>query len=439
MSDHIESVLAAITKADPMRGHAARAVIDGLTGGEDLELIDLASVQAFAWYVIPMKWMTDLDGHREAVGAAAEVLSRLGLDRYAAVFASEQTARILEAYHQSTEAGFAAFRKAVAASGVEPPDLDDFAWGGVMGWQESSARTAVARALEAAIVAGELRPGASGWKRVAAAVTQRTLDTELPDAAGQTLRNLVLTERLGLWVDTVRGGGRRLHGIRSRHANRLLHPIPVPADVDERMAPVRWLLERTGVKVTLTQAGYLDTATVRDGCERFGWDLFWTDRAAKSESEVVQLYELHELLRRLGAVRRQGKRLTLLKRGRTWLDDPEVAWREMAAGLAPNDWSRAVAEVITLLHLDGVRLDHGIYETVAGILAEVGWSTDGEPPNAGAVTSSWYDVQRPLRMLTAAEEVGKWDERHTVLAPFAVDTLLEMVRAAATGPRSSPW
>jgi hypothetical protein len=42
-------------------------------------------------------------------------------------------------------------------------------------------------------------------------------------------------------------------------------------------------------------------------------------------------------------------------------------------------------------------------------------------------------------MLTAAEEVGRWDERHTVLEPFAVDTLLEMVRAAATGPRSSPW
>ncbi|MGF1668246.1 MAG: hypothetical protein ACFCVC_18455 [Acidimicrobiia bacterium] len=439
MSDHIESVLAAMAEADPMRGSAARGVIDGLTGGEALDMIDLASVQSYAWYTIPVKWMADLDGHMEAVDAAAEVLSRLGLDGYAAVFASEETARILAIYHQSEQAGFEAFRKAVAASGVEPPDLDDFAWGGVMGWQESSARTAVGRALETAMVAGELRPGASGWKRVAATVTQRTLDAELPDAAGQTLRNLVLTERLGWWVDAMQGRARRLHDLRSRHANRLLHPVPVPADVDERMAPVRWLLERTGVKLTLTQAGYVDTATVRDGAERFGWMMNWPERPPKSESEALELFELHQLLRRLGAVRRSGKLLTLIKRGQTWLDHPEAAWREMAVGLAPNDWSRAVAEVITLLYLDGVRFDHGMYEAAAEILAEVGWLTDGEPPGARVVMSGWYDVERPLRMLTATEEVGKWEERHTVLAPFAVDTLLEMTRAAAAGPRSSPW
>ena len=100
---------------------------------------------------------------------------------------------------------------------------------------------------------------------------------------------------------------------------------------------------------------------------------------------------------------------------------------------------RAVAEVIALLYLDGVRFDQGMYEAAAEILAEVGWLSDGKPPSATVVMSGWHDVGRTLRMLTATEDVGKGEERHTVLAPFAVDTLLEMIRAAATGPRSSPW
>jgi hypothetical protein len=274
---------------------------------------------------------------------------------------------------------------------------------------------------------------------VAAQVTERALDAAIPDLAGQTRRSLVVTERHGWWDDTMRGRAPRLHDLRSRHANRLLHPVPVPPDVDERMAPVRWLLERTGEKVTLTQAGYLDTATVSDGAKRFGWMMLWPERPPKSESEAVELFELHQMLRRLGAVRRQGKLLHLNKRGRTWLDDPEVAWREMAAGLAPNDWVRAVAEVIALLYLDSQRIEDEMYEAAAEVLAEVGWSTDGRPPDSRLVMSSWYDVRRPLRMLTATEDVGKREERHTVLAPFAVDTLLEMIRAAATGPRSSPW
>ena len=81
-----------------------------------------------------------------------------------AISRSGTTAGILDAYQESTARGKAAFRKAFQASGIDPSDLPDFAWGSVMGLQEARALAAAAGFLELAIAVGDLVPGSKGWK-----------------------------------------------------------------------------------------------------------------------------------------------------------------------------------------------------------------------------------------------------------------------------------
>ena len=435
----LERVLQAIATVDRRRADRARSVIEWLTGGEGLGVVDLASVQRLAWYELPLKWSGPPHRHAEVLEVAGELFERLGLERYAAVFRSPETVDILDAYDRSEREGFRAFQAAYERSGIDPPDLDDFEWGEVMGWEEASARRATERALEDAIVAGDLAPAASGWKSVARAVTAGVLNGPHPEISVQSRRHAILTERLEAWLGGSERRSRGLHALRSRYVKRLLHPVPAPTDTPERMAPITWFLNRTEDGVPLTQAGYLPTAMVREGWKEFGWNLEWTDRPPRSESEVVQLYELHHLLRRLGAVRRRGSDLRLTAKGRHMAHDVEAAWRTVAAGLSDGDWPRAVAEMITLLLLDGVSLDRELEARAAAMLGETGWHTDGEPPDSTAVMSAWYATRRPLGAVGGIERAGDWHARETILTGFGEATLLEQIRAAATGPRSRPW
>ncbi|HDK46008.1 MAG TPA: hypothetical protein ENG94_06985 [Actinobacteria bacterium] len=205
------------------------------------------------------------------------------------------------------------------------------------------------------------------------------------------------------------------------------------------MEPITWFLDSVEEKTQLTQAGYLPTAMVREAWDRFDWNLGWTDRPPHSEIEVVQLYELHRLLRRLGAVRRRGRDLHLSRLGRRMREDLEAAWRAVAAGLSDGEWPRAVAEVFTLLLLDGERRDREREAQASAILGNVGWRTDGEPPDTRAVASTWWVTRRPLAALGGVDREGDWTSPLTRLTGFGGATLLEQIRAEATGPRSRPW
>jgi hypothetical protein len=212
----------------------------------------------------------------------------------------------------------------------------------------------------------------------------------------------------------------------------------VPAEVAERMKPITWFLDRIGEGARLTQAGYLPTAMVREGWERFSWDLGWTDRPPRSEIEAIQVHELHWLLRRLGAVRRRSHSLLLSRLGKRMQDDPEVSWRTVAEGLSDGEWPRAAAEVFTLLLLDGEEKDRELAAQATEIVAEAGWRTDGEPPDPKAVSAAWWVTRRPLAALGGIERAGDWTSRTTSLTGFGEATLLEQIRAEATGPRSRP-
>lgn len=435
----VESVLKAMAAEDRQRADHARSVIEWLTGGEGIAGVDLAGVLRFAWYEMPVKWAGPLDMRTAVLEAAGELFKRLRLERYAYVFLSHETRAILEAYERSDSEGFEAFQAGYARSGVDPPDLDDFAWGDVMGWEEISARRATERALEEAIVAGDLSPGASGWKSAARAITAEVLDGLHPEIPVHSRRDAIVTERLESWIGRPERGSRELHALRSRHVKRLLHPVATPADVEERMVPIFWFLDRAEQGIRLTQAGYLPTAMVREGWERFGWDLGWTDRPPRSESEATEIHEIHHLLRRLRAVRRRGSDLLLTSRGRHLTQHVDAAWRMVATGLSDGEWPRAVAEVVTLLLFDGVRLDRELEARSAAILGEVGWRTGDEPPDSRAVMSGWYETRRPLSVLGGIDRIGDWRVSESVLTAFGEATLTEHLRATATGPRSRPW
>ena len=436
--DPLQRALAEMEAVDPDLARTAESVVEWLTAGEGVEVIDLAGVLRFAWYELPVKWSGPPDLSGRVLAAAAELFDRLDLTRYAAVCRSTETARIQRAYARARREGFEAFHAAYQRSGVDPPHLDDFVWGEVMGSEEVAARATTEQALEEAMTQGRLTPGASGWKSVAIRVTAGVLDSPHPTLPGQTHRTAILTERLDDWLRRAQERSPALHALRSRHVNRLLHPIPVPADVAERMKPITWFLDRVDQRAQLTQAGYLPTAMVREGWELFDWDLGWTDRPPRSETEVGRLYELHMLLRRLGAVRRRGRDLRLSRLGGRMREDPELAWRTAAAGLSDGEWPRAVAEVFTLLLLDGEQRDQELEAQATAILSEAGWRTDGEPPDTRTVGSAWWVTQRPLAALGGVERDGDWRSRITRLTGFGEASLLEQIRVEATGPRSTP-
>ena len=119
-------------------------------------------------------------------------------------------------------------------------------------------------------------------------------------------------------------------------------------------------------------------------------------------------------------------------------DDPQVAWRKVAAGLSDGEWARAVAEVFTLLLVGGETLDRKLESKARAIVAQAGWRTDGEPPDTDAVASAWWTTRRPLRVLGGLERGGDRRSPTTTLTGFGQATLLEQIRAEATGPRSRP-
>ena len=139
--EDVEGAIERMAGRDLDRGRDAEHVYDTLTWGEGPSRIDQAGVQRWLWYELPTKYMTDEPGYMTRLAAvAAELFDELGLGAYAEICRSQVTAGVHAAFDRSRGDGFAAMRKALASSGIDPPDLDSFAWGQVMGTEEAMAR-----------------------------------------------------------------------------------------------------------------------------------------------------------------------------------------------------------------------------------------------------------------------------------------------------------
>lgn len=203
----VDAAIDRLRDQNPMLGRYAAEAASWLIAGEGIGMIDQMSLQEFLWWHLPRKTpQADWDG---IVTGAVALLGELGLDRYAAIARSETTHEIHGAWRFSPDRAAKLAREAERSSGVQPPDTGLITWGSIMGVYEHAARQAVSRALESAMVDGDLVPGGKGWKTTAAAICDLTMLEAHEAELGQTLLGLVETERAGTWLDAARADQHR--------------------------------------------------------------------------------------------------------------------------------------------------------------------------------------------------------------------------------------
>jgi hypothetical protein len=174
--------------------------------------------------------------------------------------------------------------------------------------------------------------------------------------------------------------------------------MPDPA-TDAATAPARWLLELGDQDgIPLTQTNSLARAIVREAAER--WPHWWSAEVhgpPHREADVGVLGALHEGLKRLRLVRRQGRKLLTTARGRGLAQDPAALLELLATDLGAADpFSETVASAIvhTLAAADDCEWDEVRRAAFAHI--EPGWwqGPDGRPPDENAVGWVVGDVLR---------------------------------------------
>jgi hypothetical protein len=258
--------------------------------GDPLVALSAAEVERFCWYELPRKWHANTPEQRRAVAVLADLLTGVGRVRAAAVCASATTAQVLAAWQRSEEAGFAAYRQAVAASPTTLPDVPELSWGQVTGVQEALARANLEARLEQALDEGELDPDARTFPAARRRLVQHWLTTPQPVFEGRAPLAAVHRERRALWAAAPPTERRALL---AAVLPALEESAPAPVDTAE---PLRWLLEQIGDGVTLTQAGYLPRELVEAAFARYP---YWypIGKGPRSEADLFQLADLRELAR----------------------------------------------------------------------------------------------------------------------------------------------
>lgn len=445
--DEVEAALGRIGARDPELEREASDVFGSLTWGEGPQVLRQAGVQDWLWYIVPTKYLTDEVGYMTHLAqAAAALFEELGLHRYAAICQSETTQRVHAAFDESDAAGRAAMSKAMEASGLQPPDLVDFEWGGVMGWGESTARSAVEDALEAAIVSGRMVVGGRGWRTRQAEVTAATLDEDHPIEPGQSWRTVVITERIQQWVEAADRRSPRLGLLRAATANRLLHPIDAPAEVASMMQPISWFLRSFGDEQPLTQAGYLTPAVVRRlHDDAPSDDSLSQNRPPRTELDAPMLHRIRNWLQAAGALRKHNKTLRRTKHGAVAAENPVEAWRLLVSNLGDQGWDRFVVETCALMMLDcGSEIGtSALFSEAAKVAADLGWATSDHgqehPPGEREVSAAFHGMLPILESCGAVVRSGDWRNRRVELTAAGATTMLAAIRLSAAGPRSGPW
>lgn len=330
-----------------------------------------------------------------------------------------------------------AHRRAQKASGVEPPDTEKLSWGTYFGLHENAALHGAAAALEMAILAGDLQPGAPGWTKKQKDITRAWLTTSNAAFEGKAPLEAAHAERIEDWL---RGRSDTRRPLLEAVEPRLVDPIAVPADAENALEPLRWFLAAAEQEIPLTQKHNLGRAFVQEAAARYEWWDFF--HRLTTELEVPYPHELHQFARRLKLVRRKGRKLLLAPAGRRGLQDIETLWRTVAHGLfVGEEFEQAVAELLfPLLITEGETQTDEIKGRIAAILAEQGWGTRDEwgrqvPIGENGAARGMWDVTKiavPLGMMTKG---GDWQDRSLALNEFGVGTGLEGLRARSVAPR----
>lgn len=437
----VRTALARLETDDRWAAEEAHAAWAWLAGDNPPDTPLQHRLQDFLWYTLPRKWDCGLDGKLDAVEALACLCDLLDAPRYAELCRSPGTREILAAYARDESEGVEAYRRALDRSGIDPPDVAELAWSGVMSLDEALAREHVAGRLEEALADGRFAPGRSGWRTAQREAASEALAETLPDhPADQTWLQTVVTARIEAWLERDQAASRRWR-LAAGIEPELLHPVAMPADAGPVVAPLRWLLERAaGDGLPLTDRGNLARAVVSEVSEQFGWEPLGQGTKAVREQDIIELVVWAELLRAARLVRRRGRRLLATPAGREATAGDEPAWRALATALVDReDWAGFVREslLLVLLHAgdDGLHR-HRMLAEVAHLAAESGWREDptGKPPSGDTVSREAGPFVSDLGVMGLANEHLHGTDMVTRLRPVGRATAIEAIRTRATAP-----
>ncbi len=433
---HRDTLLARI---DADLREPAAAALDCLLGdGRSLDQVCQADVQRFCWHTLPRLWAARPEGPEPALRALAAVLDTSGRRRYAAICRSDITLSIVRSPDDQTRRQ--AYRHAVAASGVEPPDTDLLAWGQAGGPDETSVHTAAARALEAALVSGDLVPGGRTTPARARRLTHHFLLTEQLAWRGRRAIDVVHAERRQRWAGLPRS---------ARYT--ILHPVlpslsqepTPPGDMAMLLGPLSWLLAAIHPRITLTPAGYLPPRLAADAAQRFGWRPR-SGAIPRSEAGLAELGAIRTLLARtrLTAPTRHGLRTT--SAGLRALVDARSLWQTTVTSMGTDDDFSATVTELGLAAL--LRANTGLsipeLETAcAAAVSERFEHRDGSAPRhreIGTVIDGWHLAARALGLATAPRAVSAGADV-IALTPAGRAAAVGFLREQAHRPRRFPW
>lgn len=436
--DAVESALATLEAESHELAKLAEHALQALTWDKGLEVVTQNGVQQYLWYILPTKYMTDIDHKREIAIALGHLLDLLGMARYAELCRSPQTMQVIEAWERDWEQGRRMFARLVDRSGLEPPDLDELQWGSVMGIFEVSIQSEVSDLLELAISSGEFIPGTRGWRGAQARIVHEFLHRPSEQLSGRTPLEVVTAERVGTWAE---GRSKLRNAILLPILDLLIDHVDPPKGLGAALEPLVWLLSRVGEGMALTQRGNLNRPFVHEAKERFGWDS-WYPVKPRGEDDLPALVELHDLARRIRAVRRVGRKLQLTELGRRCVNNFEVLWRAVCRDLtAQGSFRGAVAELaLAALLENATTLREPLVFEMIGPLEESGWrerhaDSREAPLGESSVSGALYDLQRTIRLLGMLEEGGDWQRRELRLTEIGRASAREALRAVAAGPR----
>jgi len=192
----VQQALEELRGEDPRAAESAQHAYQLLTGGERLDRISQFTVQEFLWRRMPLQWVgldpAEWPRVTEAIGRFFELLD---MPRYAQLCRAPITRQVLAAYGQDEELGQHAYRRALSASEVVPPNVSELHWGRTMDDEEYQAYRDTAAMLELAIEAGELRPGTSGWRARQRKLTETYLRMPRPELDGDAHLDRIRRER----------------------------------------------------------------------------------------------------------------------------------------------------------------------------------------------------------------------------------------------------
>ncbi len=383
--------------------------------GPTLE-ISRYDLQQFVHYTLPRKFLTGVEEHVAVARVLGDALEHLEAPpAYAELCRSPETTELLRLWAIDPDAAFARFVSFTDASGLEPPDVEELHWQGVMGPVEAMTRQAATLSLERALESGDRRP--------ATTIVREVLAEPDPDG-GQASRLLaVQAERIDRWA-----------GWRSTSRRALLEPVNgelIDVQVPDWPADdvLDWLLDEARAGLALTERGALSRAICVEIAHRHP-DWTW-GKPPRSEADVENLASLHAALRGSGLVRRRGRTLLATKRAGE-LSPGARRLRLLEHLLDGGSFQAAVAELTFAALLQD---EPDVRLRVAEVIDEAGWSSDGGPLPAYAVPSTVTDVLHVLLAIGAAEG-GALSRDGCRLTEHGRAIVLRALRAQAL--RSSP-